>query len=94
MAENLFIPETKDRKEIYEAVIPQIEALISTESDLIANLANISAVLKEAFGFFWVGFYLTKGNQLVLGPFQGHWRVLVSTLTKGFVGIAIPQNRR
>jgi GAF domain-containing protein len=72
MAENLFIPETTERVEIYEAVIPQIEALISSEADLIANLANISAALKQAFGFYWVGFYLdNKSGELVLGPFQG-----------------------
>jgi GAF domain-containing protein len=72
MAENLYIPETTDRATIYEAVIPQIEALISSETDLIANLANISAALKQAFGFYWVGFYLdNKAGELVLGPFQG-----------------------
>lgn len=51
--------------------MPQIEALVSGETDLTANLANIAAILKEAFGFFWVGFYLKKEGQLVLGPFQG-----------------------
>jgi L-methionine (R)-S-oxide reductase len=71
MAESLYLPQTSNRKEIYEAITPQIKALINDETDLIANLANISAVLKEAFGFFWVGFYLKKENQLVLGPFQG-----------------------
>lgn len=72
MAENLYVPETSNRVEIYEAVIPQIEALISTETDLIANLANISAALKQALGFYWVGFYLdNKSGELVLGPFQG-----------------------
>lgn len=72
MAENLYIPESTDRATIYEAVIPQIEALISSETDLIANLANISAALKQAFGFYWVGFYLdNKQGELVLGPFQG-----------------------
>jgi L-methionine (R)-S-oxide reductase len=71
MAENLFIPQTNLRKEIYNSLIPQIQALTTDETDLTANLANISAALKEAFGFFWVGFYLKKGNQLVLGPFQG-----------------------
>ncbi len=55
----------------YESLIPQIEALIGGESDEIANLANVSAALKEAFGFFWVGFYLVKNDELVLGPFQG-----------------------
>ncbi len=71
MAETLIIPSTTNRKEIYDTLLPQVEALIADEPDLIANLANIAAVLRQAFGFFWVGFYLTKGNQLVLGPFQG-----------------------
>jgi L-methionine (R)-S-oxide reductase len=55
----------------YESLIPQIQALIVGESDEIANLANVSAALKETFGFFWVGFYLVKNDELVLGPFQG-----------------------
>lgn len=71
MSENLFIPESATKAEKYEAILPQIEALISDEPDLYANLANISAALKEAFSFFWVGFYLVKETQLVLGPFQG-----------------------
>jgi len=71
MAESLLIPQTSNRKEIYDSLIPQIQALTEGESDLTANLANISAALKEAFNFFWVGFYLKKENQLVLGPFQG-----------------------
>jgi L-methionine (R)-S-oxide reductase len=71
MAETLTLPTTTDRAAIYEALYPQVAALIEHESDLTANLANIAAALKEAFGFFWVGFYLTKEGQLVLGPFQG-----------------------
>ena len=71
MAESLLIPQTNNRQEIYDSLIPQIQALTESESDLTANLANISAALKEAFDFFWVGFYLKKDNQLVLGPFQG-----------------------
>jgi L-methionine (R)-S-oxide reductase len=71
MAETLFVPKTATKVEKYEAVVPQIEALITGEPDLYANLANIAAALKETFGFFWVGFYLVKGDQLVLGPFQG-----------------------
>lgn len=71
MAEELIIPASADRKTIYDVIIPQITALVEPESDLVANLANISAALKEAFGFFWVGFYLVKEGQLVLGPFQG-----------------------
>jgi L-methionine (R)-S-oxide reductase len=71
MAEQLIIPAGADRATMYASILPQIEAVVSAETDLIANLANISAILKEAFGFFWVGFYLKKGDQLVLGPFQG-----------------------
>ena len=71
MAETLTLPTTTNRAAIYEALYPQIAALIEDESDLTANLANVAAALKEAFGFFWVGFYITKEGQLVLGPFQG-----------------------
>jgi GAF domain-containing protein len=71
MAESLAISQTTDRRALYTEIAPQIAALVEGETDLVANLANISAVLKEAFGFFWVGFYLKKENELVLGPFQG-----------------------
>lgn len=71
MAESVSFSKNADRKTLYAEIVPQIEFLVSGETDLIANLANISAVLKEAFGFFWVGFYLAKDGQLVLGPFQG-----------------------
>lgn len=70
MAEDLTII-TGNKAEIYESLIPQIEGLIDGESDLVANLANIAAALKEQFGWFWVGFYLVKKDELVLGPFQG-----------------------
>jgi len=55
----------------YAELLPQIEALTAGEPDLTANLANTAAALRQAFGFFWVGFYLVKGDELVLGPFQG-----------------------
>jgi L-methionine (R)-S-oxide reductase len=71
MAETLVLPKNVGRKETYDVLLPQLEALLSSETDLIANLANIAAALKEAFDFFWVGFYLKKENELVLGPFQG-----------------------
>ena len=71
MAESIAFSKGSQRVQIYAELLPQIEALIADEPDLIANLANVAAVLKEAFGFFWVGFYLKKGDQLVLGPFQG-----------------------
>jgi L-methionine (R)-S-oxide reductase len=71
MSETLAFSRSADRRTVYAEITPQIAALIAGESDLIANLANVTAVLKEAFGFFWVGFYLAKDGQLVLGPFQG-----------------------
>jgi GAF domain-containing protein len=71
MAETLFLPQSGTKEEIYQALLPQVEALISGEQDLVANLANIAAALREAFGFFWVGFYVVQGQELVLGPFQG-----------------------
>ncbi len=70
VAENLIINgETKQER--YETLLPQLSALLEAETDLIANMANTAAVLKETFQFFWVGFYLVKGDELVLGPFQG-----------------------
>lgn len=86
MAESIAFSKTKDRKIIYDEIAPQIEALISGETDLTANMANISAVLKEAFGFFWVGFYLKKENQLVLGPFQGTLACTRIDFDKGVCG--------
>lgn len=71
MSEIFIVPNTTNRKEIYKGIYPQIKALVEHETDLIANLANVVAALKEAFGFFWIGFYIKKENQLVLGPFQG-----------------------
>lgn len=70
MAEEIFIQGTT-RKEIYQSLFPQIESLLASEINLIANLANVTAALKEVFGFFWVGFYLLEADELVLGPFQG-----------------------
>ena len=74
MAEQLIVTAT-DKAGIYAELLPQIEAVVSAESDMIANMANVSAILKEAFGFWWVGFYIVKatdaGEELVLGPFQG-----------------------
>ncbi len=70
MGEDLVLV-TGSKEEQYQSLLPQIEALISGETDLVANLANVAAALKEAFGFFWVGFYLVKEDELVLAPFQG-----------------------
>lgn len=70
MAEDL-IKLTGNKQEKYEGLIPQIFGLVDGESDPVANLANVCAALKETFDFFWVGFYLVKQDDLVLGPFQG-----------------------
>ncbi len=88
MAESLAFSKTSDRKTIYTEITPQIEALVSVETDLVANLANICAVLKEAFGFFWIGFYLKKENQLVLNAFQGTIACTRIDFDKGVCGHA------
>jgi L-methionine (R)-S-oxide reductase len=71
MAENLTISSSTAKAQRYETLLPQIESLVTGEPDLVANLSNIAAALKQTFNFFWVGFYLVKGSDLVLGPFQG-----------------------
>jgi len=88
MAETLILPQTHDRRVIYDSLVPQIAALVDSEPDLIANLANSVAALKEAFGFFWIGFYLVKENQLVLGPFQGPIACTRISYGKGVCGTA------
>jgi L-methionine (R)-S-oxide reductase len=70
MADDLLIING-NKKEQYENLLPQIKGLLEGETDLIANLANVAAALKEQFNWLWVGFYLVKNNELVLGPFQG-----------------------
>jgi GAF domain-containing protein len=88
MAESLAFSKTSDRRKIYEEIAPQVAALVSGETDLVANLANITAILKEAFGFFWVGFYLKKGDQLVLNAFQGTLACTRIDFDKGVCGHA------
>ncbi len=70
MAEDLHII-TGTKEEQYKALLPQIEGLLMGEDDVVANLANVTAALKSQFGWLWVGFYLVKSDELVLGPFQG-----------------------
>ena len=70
MAEDLIVA-TGSKAEQYQSLIPQVKALMENEPDLVANLANIAAALREQFGWFWTGFYIVKGNELVVGPFQG-----------------------
>ena len=70
MAEDLHII-SGDKSTQYETLLPQIKGLLEGENDTIANLANVAAALKEQFNWWWIGFYLVKNNELVLGPFQG-----------------------
>ncbi len=88
MAENVAYSKGAERAVVYRELVPQIEALVAGETDLVANLANITAVLKEAFGFFWVGFYLKKGDQLVLNAFQGKLACTRIDFDKGVCGHA------
>lgn len=71
MAEELIIASTANKAARYNTLLPQVESLVRGEPDVVANLANIAAALKQTMNFFWVGFYLVKEDQLVLGPFQG-----------------------
>lgn len=88
MAEHLQINAEASKSEKYEELLPQLEALIADETDLTANLANISAALKTAFDPLWVGFYMVKDNELVLGPFQGPIACTRISFGKGVCGTA------
>lgn len=88
MADSVAFTATADRRVRYAEILPQIEALVAAETDLVANLANVAAVLKEVFGFFWVGFYLAKDGELVLGPFQGPLACTRIAFDKGVCGYA------
>ncbi|MEM7368289.1 MAG: GAF domain-containing protein [Bacteroidota bacterium] len=93
MAESISFTPNSSRQERYLELLPQIEAVIADEVDLIANLANIAAMLKEAFGFFWVGFYRRIENELVLGPFQGPLACTRIPLSKGVCGASASQQQ-
>jgi L-methionine (R)-S-oxide reductase len=91
MAEDLNILQGSDKAAQYQSLLPQIEALLQGETDLIANLANMAAALKEQFKWFWVGFYLVKQGELVLGPFQGPVACTRIALGKGVCGASWQQ---
>lgn len=94
MAEDLIIPtEEVSKEERYNTLFPQICSLIKDETDIIANLANVVAALKEGFNFFWVGFYFVKNNQLVLGPFQGPVACTRIDYGKGVCGASWKENK-
>jgi len=91
MAETLHIPHGASKEEIYQEIIPQIKSIISGEENLIANLANICAILDETFHHLWTGFYLRDGKTLVLGPFQGPLactRIPLEPVARGVCGAA------
>ena len=87
MSENLVI-KGNSKKELYENLLPQIKSLVEGETDLIANMANISACLKDTFNFWWVGFYRVVADELVLGPFQGPLACTRIRKGKGVCGTA------
>lgn len=88
MAEDLTLSKSTNKKDRYETLVPQLKALVAGEKDLTANLANIAAALKQSMNFFWVGFYLVKEGQLVLGPFQGPVACTRIDFGKGVCGAA------
>jgi len=88
MSEELFIPRSAGKTDTYESLIPQLAALIDGEADLIANLANLSAALHDTFGWWWVGFYWVKNDELVLSPFQGPIACTRIRYGKGVCGTA------
>lgn len=88
MAEEFVIPHSTDKAERYRSLLPQLEALVAGEKDLIANLSNIAAALKQSMDFFWVGFYIVRERQLVLGPFQGPIACTRIDFGKGVCGTA------
>lgn len=87
MSENLII-KGDSKQELYENLIPQITSLVEGETDVIANMANISACLKDTFNFWWVGFYRVIGEELLLGPFQGPLACTRIRKGKGVCGTA------
>lgn len=93
MAESVQVDHTLSKEKKYEQLLPQLAGLTAGESDLVANLANVAAALKEAFGFFWVGFYLVKDQELVLGPFQGPVACTRIGFGKGVCGAAWKEAR-
>jgi len=87
MSENLII-KGDSKKELYVNLLPQLKALVEGENDIIANMANVSACLKDTFNFWWVGFYRVINDELVLGPFQGPLACTRIRKGKGVCGTA------
>ena len=92
MAEDLCV-SNGSKEERYRTLLPQVRSLLQGETDLVANLANVAAALKETFGFFWVGFYRVQGGELVLGPFQGPVACTRIARGRGVCGTAWAEGR-
>jgi len=93
MSQQLFIAENLSKSEQYQALLPQLKALTEGETDVIANMANIAAALKEVFNFWWVGFYIVRNDELVLGPFQGPVACTRIAFGRGVCGTAWKEAR-
>ncbi|MDO5571903.1 MAG: GAF domain-containing protein [Bacteroidales bacterium] len=93
MSEQLIINRNDDKKSKYVSLIPQIKSLIENENNLIANLANVSAALKQTFDLFWVGFYLVENDNLVLAPFQGPIACTRIKYGKGVCGTSLKEKK-
>ena len=93
MAEEIHISGAGTKRERYEELLPQLQALVGDEKDLTANLANLAGALKQAFDFFWVGFYRVLGDQLVLGPYQGPIACTRIDFGRGVCGTAWKEKR-
>jgi L-methionine (R)-S-oxide reductase len=95
MADSIILSPDLNKEGRYKEILPQIKAILEPETDLIANLANVAAILKEAFDFFWVGFYIYKeeDGELVLGPFQGPLACTRISLEKGVCGASAREKR-
>lgn len=92
MAENLII-NGGNKRELYETLLPQLQSLTAGETDIIANMANVAATLKQTFDFFWVGFYIVKEEMLVLAPLQGPLACTRIRYGKGVCGTAWKEAR-
>lgn len=93
MSESIIIAQNQPKDARYRELLPQLQSLVEGETDLTANLANVAAALKEVFGWWWVGFYLVKGNELVLGPFQGPVACTRIAFGRGVCGMAWKEKR-
>lgn len=93
MSESIIIAQNQPKDARYRELLPQLQSLVEGETDFIANLANVAAALKDVFGWWWVGFYIVRENQLVLGPFQGPVACTRIGFGKGVCGTAWKEKR-